>query len=102
MAIPKNIDWSEYTPFQQKVLKFICSIPKGKTLTYAQVAKAIGNPNAARAVGNALGKNRHAPMVPCHRVVGYNSLGGYSASGGLKTKKKILFKEGYKFNSKSK
>jgi methylated-DNA-[protein]-cysteine S-methyltransferase len=95
MAIPKNIDWSVYTPFQQKVLKFICSIPAGQVMTYGQVAQAIGSPGSARAVGNALGKNQHAPQVPCHRVVGYNSLGGFSAVGGVKTKLKRLKNEGF-------
>ena len=95
MSLPKNIDWSIYTPFQQKVLKYICGIPAGKVMTYAQVAKAIGHPKAARAVGNALSQNRHAPQVPCHRVVSYNGMGGYSGRGGLNGKIKLLKKEGY-------
>ncbi len=97
----KKIDWSVYTPFQQRVLKLICKIPKGQVWTYKQVATKLGNPKLARAVGGALKINRHAPEVPCHRVVGYNNLGGYSASGGLKRKKLLLKKEGYKWgNSK--
>ncbi|HYE22605.1 MAG TPA: MGMT family protein [Verrucomicrobiae bacterium] len=90
-----KIDWSEYTPFQQKVLKIVAKIPRGKVLTYSQIALMIGKPGAARAVGNAVGSNRHAPFIPCHRVVGYNSLGGYSAPGGIETKKLLLKKEGY-------
>jgi methylated-DNA-[protein]-cysteine S-methyltransferase len=91
----KRIDWSIYTPFEQRVLKLICKIPKGQVLTYKQVATKLGNPKLARAVGNALRKNQHAPLIPCHRVVGYNSLGGYSGRGGVKGKQKLLKKEGY-------
>ncbi len=90
-----KIDWSIYTPFQQRVLKMICRIPAGQVWTYRQLATKLGNPNLARAVGGALKRNQHAPAVPCHRVVGYNGLGGYSAKGGLKAKRKLLKKEGY-------
>jgi len=91
-----KVDWTIYTPFQQKVLKYIQKIPPGKVLTYGQVAKAIGKPKAARAVGSALAANQHAPFVPCHRVVGVNGMGGYSGKGGVKGKIKLLKKEGYK------
>ena len=92
----KNIDLSKYTPFQQRVYKVISKIPAGKVWTYAEVAKKLGNPHLARAVGNALGKNQDAPDIPCHRVVASNGLGGYSAPGGLKKKIKLLKQEGYK------
>jgi methylated-DNA-[protein]-cysteine S-methyltransferase len=92
----KKIDWSKYTPFQQRVLKLICKIPPGQVWTYGQVAAKLGNPKLARAVGNALGKNQDAPGVPCHRVVASNGMGGYSAPGGLKTKLRLLKKEGFK------
>lgn len=91
-----KIDWSKYTKFQQKVYKAILKIPKGEVWTYGQVARKIGNPRAARAVGGALKRNQDAPYIPCHRVVGYNNMGGYSATGGMKTKFKLLKKEGYK------
>ncbi len=91
-----KINWSKYTPFQQKVYKAILKIPKGQVWTYTQVARKIGKPKAARAVGNALGRNEDAPYIPCHRVVGYNNMGGYSASGGIKRKLTLLKKEGYK------
>ncbi len=90
-----KINWSKYTPFQQKVYRAILKIPKGQVWTYGLVARMIGQPGAARAVGNALGKNQDAPMIPCHRVVGYNSMGGYSAKGGVKRKLSLLRKEGY-------
>ena len=84
------------TKFQIKVWKFLISIPKGKVKTYKEVAIAINHPKAARAVANACAKNPYAPKVPCHRVIKSNgNLGGYSAPGGIKTKKKLLKNEGY-------
>ena len=82
--------------FQTLVWAEIDKIPKGKTLTYKQIAIKIGKPNAARAVANACAKNPYAPRVPCHRVIRSDgSLGGFSAPGGTKTKKKLLKKEGF-------
>lgn len=92
----RKIDWSKYTPFQQKVYKAIMKIPKGQVWTYGQVARKIGKPQAARAVGQALARNLDAPIIPCHRVVGFNqAMVGYSAGGGIKTKLSLLKKEGY-------
>ena len=83
------------TKFQVKVWKYLKKIPVGSTKTYSQVAKAIGMPLAVRAVANAIAKNPYPPKIPCHRIIRSNgSLGGYSAKGGLKTKKKLLKKEG--------
>ena len=83
------------TKFQIKVWKYLKKIPLGSIKTYAQVAKAIGKPLAVRAVANAVGKNPYSPQIPCHRVIRSNgSLGGYSGKGGIKTKKKLLKKEG--------
>jgi methylated-DNA-[protein]-cysteine S-methyltransferase len=92
----RKINWNKYSPFQQKVYRAILKIPAGKVLTYGEVARIIGHPGAARAVGTALSKNQDAPFIPCHRVVGVNGMGGYSAAGGIKTKLKILKKEGYR------
>ena len=79
------------TQFQLKVWSYLKKIPKGKLKTYAQVAKAIGKPKAVRAVANAIGKNPFPPKIPCHRVIRLDGkLGGYSAKGGIKTKKKLL------------
>lgn len=77
------------TKFQQKVYDFVKTIPKGKTATYKEVAIAIGNPNAYRAVGNALNKNPFAPVVPCHRVVRSDGQVGGFAQGTIK-KVKLL------------
>ncbi len=83
------------TKFQLKVWKYLKKIPRGSVKTYSEVAKAIGMPLAVRAVANAIGKNPYPPKVPCHRVIRSDgSLGGYSGIGGIKTKKKLLKKEG--------
>ena len=85
------------TKFQLKVWAYLRKIPRGSVKTYSQVAKAIGNPLAVRAVANAIGKNPYAPKIPCHRVIRSDgSLGGYSGRGGIKTKKFLLKKEGIK------
>lgn len=77
------------TTFEKSVYSAVMSIPLGSTRSYKWVAKKIGSPRAARAVGNALNKNPYAPYVPCHRVVSSDgSLGGYSK--GLKMKKQLL------------
>ena len=84
------------TKFQIKVWKYLINIPKGTVKTYKQVARGINRPNSARAVANACGKNLYSPKVPCHRVIRSDgTLGGYSAPGGTKTKKKLLKKEGF-------
>ena len=83
------------TKFQVKVWRYLEKIPVGSIKTYSQVAKGIGKPLAVRAVANAIAKNPYSPQIPCHRVIRSNgSLGGYSGKGGLKTKKKLLKKEG--------
>jgi O-6-methylguanine DNA methyltransferase len=82
---------AEYPSFYRKVWLECAKIPAGETKTYGWVAKKIGHPGAARAVGQALAKNPFAPEIPCHRVVrGDGSLGGYSASGGTARKREIL------------
>ena len=84
------------TKFQIKVWKYLITIPKGKVKTYKQVAIGINRPNSSRAVANACGKNPNSPKVPCHRVIRSDgTVGGFSAPGGTKTKKKLLKKEGY-------
>ena len=83
------------TKFQLRVWNYLKTIPKGQFRSYLEVAKAINKPKAARAVANAVGKNPNAPKIPCHRVIRSDgSLGGYSGPGGIKTKKKLLKKEG--------
>ena len=85
------------TEFQLKVWAYLRKIPRGSVKTYSQVAKDLGKPLAVRAVANAIGKNPYAPKIPCHRVIRSDgSLGGYSGKGGLKTKRFLLKKEGFK------
>jgi len=76
---------------KHKVLEVVSRIPKGKTMTYAEVAKKAGNVKAYRAVGNILNKN-YNPLIPCHRVVRSDgSLGGYNR--GSNKKRELLRKE---------
>ena len=83
------------TEFQILVWKEIAKIPYGQTRSYKELAIAIGKPNSSRAVANACGKNPYSPDIPCHRVIRSDGkLGGYSGPGGLKTKLKLLKKEG--------
>ncbi|MBI3323151.1 MAG: MGMT family protein [Candidatus Omnitrophica bacterium] len=85
----------ECTPFQRKVYEALLKIPRGQVRTYAEVARTIGRPRAARAVGQALKRNRWAPAIPCHRVVASDGkLGGYSGPGGLAGKRRLLRREG--------
>ena len=91
--IPKNIleKMQTYPVFYVKVWKACFEIPAGKTLTYLQIARKIGTPKAARAVGMALSKNPFAPMIPCHRVIRSNGkIGGYSGMGGVRKKMEML------------
>ena len=84
--------------FQIKVWKYLKTIAKGKVKTYKEVAIGINKPKSARAVANACGKNPYSPKIPCHRVIRSDgSLGGFSGPGGVKTKKKLLKKEGFTF-----
>ncbi|MEZ8316365.1 cysteine methyltransferase [Vibrio splendidus] len=81
------------TPFQQSVWQALTTIPYGETWSYAQLADAIGNPKAVRAVGLANGKNPVSVIVPCHRVIGKNGkLTGYA--GGVERKQRLLVIEG--------
>ncbi len=97
MKLPKKIldKMKDYPPFSQAVWKACAEIPKGQVRTYGWIARRIGRPKAARAVGQALGRNPFAPTVPCHRVVGVDgSMTGFSAAGGVAAKRRLLRKEG--------
>jgi methylated-DNA-[protein]-cysteine S-methyltransferase len=83
----------EGTAFQKSVWKALMKIPFGATKSYADIARAIGNPKAMRAVGLANGRNPIPIIVPCHRVIGANgALTGFG--GGIPTKKALLEHEG--------
>lgn len=80
------------TEFQQKVWNHLLDIPYGHTMSYAALARIYGDINAIRAVANANGKNQHAIIIPCHRVIGSDgSLTGYA--GGLERKRWLLVHE---------
>ncbi len=84
--IPLDVEGTE---FQMKVWDALCKIPFGRTASYADIARKIGNPKAMRAVGLANGRNPVSIVVPCHRVIGADgSLTGYG--GGLDRKKVLL------------
>lgn len=78
--------------FKSKVLAVVAKIPKGKTMSYKEVASLAGRPNAYRAVGNIMHRNRD-PQIPCHRVIRSDGTpGGYARGKGAKIK--LLRKEG--------
>ena len=85
---------SRYTHFQQQVYTACRHVPAGTTLTYSELATRVGSPLAARAIGNAMSRNRIPLVIPCHRVVGtHGSLGGFSSSSGLTMKRRLLAME---------
>jgi methylated-DNA-[protein]-cysteine S-methyltransferase len=89
-----QLDWSDTGPFDRRVYEAARAIPMGSTATYGEIAERVGEPGAARAVGQALGRNPFVIVIPCHRVVGSGWAGGFSANGGLKTKARLLEIEG--------
>ncbi len=81
------------TVFAEKVRKVVAGIPKGKTMTYGEVASRAGYPGAGRAVG-AVMKQNHDPQVPCHRVIRSDGAIGEYNRGGPKAKRALLIAEG--------
>jgi methylated-DNA-[protein]-cysteine S-methyltransferase len=89
------LDMSRLTPFQRDVYALARAIPPGQTRTYGELARDLGDLGLSRAVGQALGHNPFAPIVPCHRVLAAgNRPGGFSAGGGAATKLRMLAIEG--------
>lgn len=78
--------------FQRQVWEQMCAIPRGSTRTYGEIAEAIGG--SARSVGTACGANPIPVIIPCHRILAANGLGGYSGDGGVETKVALLRLEG--------
>ncbi|MCX6673067.1 MAG: MGMT family protein [Methanothrix sp.] len=83
-----ELDLSACSEFQKQIYVLVQAIPPGRTMTYGQVAERAGRPGAARAVGRAMACNPFAILVPCHRVVAKNGLGGYL--WGTEMKEKLL------------
>lgn len=95
-AVP--LDMALAPPFHQQVWQAARRIPMGQTLGYGEFAALLGQPGAARAVGQALGANPFAPIVPCHRVLAKGQgAGGFSAPGGVDTKLRMLQAERARF-----
>jgi methylated-DNA-[protein]-cysteine S-methyltransferase len=85
------IDFSGYTPFSRQILQACMKITYGETKTYKELAQLAGSPNAARAAGAVMSRNRTPLIIPCHRILGSDgSLHGFSAPGGIATKKQML------------
>jgi methylated-DNA-[protein]-cysteine S-methyltransferase len=92
------LDLQDVPEFHRRVYEITRAIPPGEVLTYGEVARRLGEPGAARAVGQALGKNPFAPVIPCHRVLAAGGKsGGFSAEGGANTKLRMLEIEGTRF-----
>lgn len=90
-----SLDLDALPPFRRRVLEVVRTIPAGETLSYGDVALAVGSPGAARAVGQALGRNPFPIIVPCHRVLAADGrIGGFTATGGLSVKERMLATEG--------
>ena len=89
------LDEQRVEPFDRSVYAVARTIPPGATRTYGEIAKHLGDPRLARAVGRALARNPFPIVVPCHRVLAAGAgLGGFSAPGGTKTKVRLLELEG--------
>jgi len=88
-----KLDLSAGSPFQQAVWRELCRIPRGEVICYSELARRVGRPRAARAVGNAVGRNPIPIIVPCHRVIKADgSIGGFSC--GLEIKRALHEIEG--------
>lgn len=88
-----TVDLSGLTGFQQQVVEAIRTVPYGDVVSYGELAERIRRPDAVRAVANACGANPVPIIVPCHRVVAENGIGGYS-DGGAAVKRALLRLEG--------
>ncbi len=87
------VDWRAVeSPFRRRVLQACARVPAGATVTYGELARAVGSPGAARAVGGAMATNPVPIIVPCHRVCATTGLGGFT--GGLDRKRTLLRHEG--------
>ncbi|SKA24012.1 methylated-DNA-[protein]-cysteine S-methyltransferase [Enhydrobacter aerosaccus] len=90
-----RLDLDAVPPFHRRVYEVARAIPPGQTMTYGEIARRLDAPHESREVGQALGRNPIAIIVPCHRVLAADGrMGGFSASGGVATKRRILEIEG--------
>ncbi len=90
-----KLDWGSVPGYNARIYRALARVPYGSTTTYGALATEIGKPNAARAVGMAMGRNPWPIVIPCHRVLASGQqLGGFSAPGGVTTKISLLRLEG--------
>lgn len=90
-----ELDMAAVSDFERSVYAICRAIPRGKALTYGDVAYRLGDVSLSRAVGVALGRNPFPPIVPCHRVLGADGkMVGFSATGGIALKRRLLALEG--------
>ena len=93
------LDMDGVPEFHRRVYDAARTIPPGETLSYGDIARRVGAPGAARAVGQALGRNPFPIVVPCHRVLAAGGkIGGFSAQGGIATKRRMLAIESARIN----
>jgi methylated-DNA-[protein]-cysteine S-methyltransferase len=88
-----ELDLSHRSEFARETMLLVHSIPYGQVMTYGQVARQLGRPGAARAVGQVMRTNPMGLIVPCHRVISSSGWGGFSAAGGLDLKTAMLHME---------
>ena len=94
-----ELDMEHVPAFHRRVYEVARTIPSGATLSYGEIATRLGAPGSARAVGQALGRNPFPIVVPCHRVLAAGGkVGGFSATGGITTKLRLLSIEGGRAN----
>jgi methylated-DNA-[protein]-cysteine S-methyltransferase len=94
-AFDLPVDWGVMKPFQEQALRLTYAIPFGQVSTYGKIARQMGKPHAARAVGRAEATNPMPLVIPCHRVIGADGeLHGYSGPGSIGTKAWLLSLEG--------
>ncbi len=94
--LPVDLSGADLSEFQRHVLLTLrAEVPAGETVTYGELAELAGRPGAARAVGTAMRKNPVQLLIPCHRVVAANGIGGYGGGpGGIALKRALLAREG--------
>ena len=97
--LPLELD--QFTEFRQAVYRMVAGIPYGTALSYAEVAAACGCPKGARAIGGAMAGNPLPVLIPCHRVVGVSGvMTGFTAPGGVASKRELLLMEGAIFDAR--
>lgn len=87
----RYLDFGSISPFYKRVYEALSKIPMGSTTSYGSLAKAAGSPKAFRAVGSAMNRNPFPIIVPCHRVLAKNGIGGFAS--GISNKERLLSKE---------